>query len=100
MPGPDHGASNTTLSWVETTDPTTFVNPNPNEATVTFSMTDDISMSGRSDFTTGKNLRLYVCLSSGARILVPMVATATVHQLHAEVVRRAATFGSTVSVEE
>jgi hypothetical protein len=93
------GSSTTTFSWVEATDPASFVPPNHNEAT-TYSVADDVSVSGRSEsvFSSSNTLRVYVRVN-GARIVVPISHMATVDQLHAEAVRRAARLGSTVSVQ-
>jgi hypothetical protein len=97
---PNLGASATTFSWVEATDPNAFGNPNPDEA-VAYTIADDVSMPGRSETVTSNNnnnLRVYVRLASGARILIPIAQTATVDELHAEVVRRAAKLGGPVSM--
>lgn len=98
---PDLGASTTTFSWIEATDPDTFVNPNPDEA-VADTVEDDVSMSGRSEsfISNNNNLRIYVLLANGTRILVPIIPTATIDDLHAEVLRRAARLGETGSIQD
>src|SRR4051794_26395186 len=81
MPSTGPGASTTTFSWVEATDPANFVPPNHNEAN-TYSVADDVSVSGRSEsvLSSNNNLRVYVRVN-GARIVVPISHMATVDQL-------------------
>lgn len=96
---PDPGASTTTFSWVESTNPEHFENLNLEEA-VDYSIADDVSMSGKSEDATNNSnhLRVYVRLDNGVQLLIPIPRTASVDDLHNEVLRRASALGAVDTV--